>query len=317
MKTSFFLAVIGTTCLALGCAPTAKDQKVAGSTSSTFSQVQAKPAPVSATASLSWSEQQQIWNDWHADIVSAVKVGNAEDRKILAFMEKYGALRDTNKGTPTRFSDNRFHILVVNGNMSEATAWEQEMGQSPMVFARYDESISSLVVKKMPASFPRKVRGTIGFHEAIHGYHFKTQPETDHDLTAQGHAAEELSAWEPQCRLFRKLYAPSYEPFRQKLIQMMVEDMKVRQKSVSSDRENFTASLPDVVIAVQVLGNPADALKAFGMPSTTPPEELLVPLNFALMDCAFSILDTNYPDRKDAKTMKTAFIGYLNEQAGM
>ena len=269
--------------------------------------------PISLSSSLTWKEQQDVWKDWLDDIKAAVAVGNADDRKILAFLEKYGSLIDAGKGTPTRFPDKRFHIVVVNGDMATATPWEQEMGMNPMVFARYDESISSLVVKKTDF-LPRKVRGTIGFHEAIHGYHFKTKPLTDHDRTAEGNAEDELSAWEPQCRLFRKLYDPDYEPFRAKLIGLIEEEMRTRSQR-PKDPKGSPDGLPDMIVMLQV--KPEEIQGVFGLPPSSSNDQALAVINFALMDASFAVLDKQHPNHEEAKAKKVAFIQFMNEQMGL
>lgn len=268
------------------------------------------------TSSLTWKEQQQTWDRWLKDIKVAVKFGSASDRMIYAFLKENGALIDANKGTPARSQGKQFHVLVVNGDISQATPWEQELGQSEYVFAGYHYDLSALVVKKTADSFPRKVRGTIGFHEAIHAYRDRMQLRIENVLTVQDHAAEELVAWEPQCRLFRKLYSPSYEPFRQKLVQMMLDDIKARQQQPQSEEENFIANLPSLNATMRVMDNPAEIVKAFEMPSNSTADDMFILLNFAFMDCAFEVLDKNFPDPKQAQVMKVAFFGYINEQAG-
>ncbi len=64
-----------------------------------------------------------------------------------------------------------------------------------------------------------------------------------------------------------------------------------------------------MLVVLRVLDYPTDALKAFGLASSTTSKQLLVYLNFALMDCAFAVLAKNFPKPSEAKLMKTIFIG--------
>jgi hypothetical protein len=262
------------------------------------------------TSTISWEEQQKVWQECLEDIKSAVAVGNDEDRTILSFLEQNGNLVDATHTTLSPLPGERFQIVVVNGDPFSASPSERELGGSELVAAQYIHPITTLVVKK--TNVPRKINGTIGFHEAVHVYHYRhdNKAVSIKDLRAQ--AEEELSAYTPQVRMFRKLYDPGYEPFRTKLISLIRQDMAVRISRLDASAtptEHERAHLPDIGMILQVVDD-ATAKHAFGLSEAATREDLIRYLNFAFLDAAYAAIEKD-TSPSQAHDQKVALMGYM------
>ncbi|HSI20222.1 MAG TPA: hypothetical protein VLA04_00725 [Verrucomicrobiae bacterium] len=271
-------------------------------------------SPTPAFSTLSWQEQQDVWKERLADIRTAVKADNQPDsRKILAFLETNGKLVDSSKKEPERLTGKRFHIVVINGNPATCSEWENAIGDGPNVFAVYKDGISAVVVKKAD-SVPRPIQGTVGYHETVHAYNWRTK-YLDRGLSLKETMIEEVNAFTPQVRMFRALYAPDYEPFRQQLMLLVLANTRQRMQLAKNQEESFDALFPSLAYALSTFDQAA-ARRAFHLPDTATLLDLAHYLNFAFIDVGFEVLEKNTTSPWEAQKLKPILIQKMREEAG-
>lgn len=263
---------------------------------------------------LSFSQQQRLWEGWLADTRVAVEADpTAENRKILKFIEENAVQVDSTLGAPAKLAGTKFNVLIMDQDLDVSI--RKSLGNGDGVFASYNENYSSLILRS--GEVPRKVRGTIGFHEGVHAYHYRNGLIPDLE-TPKGHWMEELGAYAPQLRQFRALYRPGYEKFRRSLVKMLDDDIRRRLSAPGklSDREAFEATMPNIMLLGRVIGDPAEAKKAFGLSDSVPVDQLMIYLNFAFLDAGFECLERGFP-KDDWNNMKALFLSYTAERAGL
>lgn len=316
----FNILIIAINFFAIGCYPDLPDSKSVAkpaTTTTAHALVSSQPlAPTKAVyGTLSFKEQQRVWKDWLSATKLAVKAGqDPVAKQSLDYLEKNASLWDSAKGDPPRLDNGKYHIMVVNGDPSVASPWEQQ--ECPAgIFAQYYDPTSCLIVTS--AKLPMKVMGTIGSHESIHAPHWILNYK-GRGLTRKELAEEEVSAYLPQMREFRALYKQTYEPLRQEMIKFIKDDIARRKAQATTPQEKTEASFPDLAIVISTYLNwPEKFEKAFSLAHNDNFSEIMVFMNFAILDASFAVLDQEYPDAQEREIMRPIMIDQFKVRAGI